>query len=298
MTLVEALIVLLVGSLAMLGFYGLVETSNKLTKQQTEVVDLQQSARIGVAEFARIIRQSRVGGLYFGNAVLPIANNSPGGTSVPDISGASHFIRKGTDVIEVRGVLLGDKNVLDEGDVTCSGSCSTTTQITVTIPATTTLGFVNFPTGGTPSLSTRTKPFYFVVQDGENQQMVINGSTYLVPIYVVGLVDTTGTWYTTTASAFTFNMNPQNAGAQKLNATATLPATLAKSTGGGPIDVIRFFADEGPIDATGSNADTPPSLPDATPDPASRKYHGQTPGRDRRGFQNRYRRRRHRRTNT
>src|SRR5258706_13748971 len=128
MTLVEALIVLLVGSLAMLGFYGLVDASNKLTKQQTEVVDLQQSARIGVAELSRIIRQSRVGGLYFGNAVLPIANNSPGGTSLPDLSGASHFIRKGTDIIEGREVLLGDKNVLDEGDGTCSGSCARTTQ--------------------------------------------------------------------------------------------------------------------------------------------------------------------------
>src|SRR5207237_7370989 len=129
------LIVLVLGSFAMLGFYGLVETSNKLTKQQTEVVDLQQSARIGVAELSRIIRQSRVGGLYFGNAVLPIANNSPGGTSLPDISGASHYIRKGTDVIEVRGVISADKYVLDEGSVTCSGSCDTTTQMTITIPA-------------------------------------------------------------------------------------------------------------------------------------------------------------------
>src|ERR1700693_6648971 len=120
-TLIEVLIVMVV-AIAMVALYELVDTSNKITKQQTAVADVQQSARIGVSELSRIIRQSRVGGLYFGNAVLPIANNSPGGTSLPDNSATSipHFIRKGTDVIEVRGVLLGDKYILDEGDVTCA----------------------------------------------------------------------------------------------------------------------------------------------------------------------------------
>src|SRR5437867_453282 len=71
-------------------------------------------------------------------------------------------------------------------------------------------------------------------------------------------------------------MNPQDAGAQKLNATATLPAAVAKSTGGGPVDVIRFFVDEGGSDATGSGVDTHPSLAEATLDPASGKYDIQT----------------------
>src|SRR6266545_2323753 len=78
-TLIEALVATLVGVIALLGLYQLVDASNKLTKQQTEVADVQQSARIGVSELSRIIRQSRVGGLYFGNAALPIANNFIGG---------------------------------------------------------------------------------------------------------------------------------------------------------------------------------------------------------------------------
>ena len=81
-TLIEALVALLVGTIALVALYGLVDTTNRITKQQTEVADVQQSARIGIAELSRIIRQSRVGGLYFGNAVLPIANNSPGGASL------------------------------------------------------------------------------------------------------------------------------------------------------------------------------------------------------------------------
>lgn len=285
MTLIEVLLVLLVGTIAMLALYGLVDASNKLTKQETEVADVQQSARIGVSELSRIIRQSRVGGLYFGNAVLPIANNSPGGTSLSDLSGASHFIRKGTDVIEVRGILFGDKYVLDEGGVTCSGSCTTTTQITVRIPGTAALGFVNFPAGGTPSLSTKTKPFYFVVQVGENEQVTVNGSNYVVPTYVAGLVDaaapctlTTSTWCTLTTTALSFTMNPQDVGAKKLDAPVTplIPPTLAKSVGGGPIDIVRFFVDEGAVDATGSTADTHPSLAQASFDPASGNYDIQT----------------------
>src|ERR1700693_5607591 len=120
-TLIEALLVLVVVATVMISLYGLVDTSNRLTKEQTEVSDVQQSARIGIYELSRIIRQSSVGGLYFANAVLPIENNSAGGSSLADISGASHFIRKGTDVIAVRGILLGERYALSPGDVVCGG---------------------------------------------------------------------------------------------------------------------------------------------------------------------------------
>src|SRR6266536_1977695 len=108
-TVIEALVALLVGSIALLGLYQLVDTSNKLTKQQSDIADAQQSVRIGLSQLSRLIRQSRIGGLYYGNAVLPIANNIGPGTFMTDLSGAPHYIRKGTDVIEVRGVLFGDK---------------------------------------------------------------------------------------------------------------------------------------------------------------------------------------------
>jgi prepilin-type N-terminal cleavage/methylation domain len=284
-TLIEALVVLLVGTIAMLALYGLVDASNKLTKQETEVADVQQSARIGISELSRIIRQSRVGGLYFGNAVLPIANNgvllpnadlvSYGGLPMTDLSGTPHSIRPGTDVIEVRGVILGDKYILDEGDT--PGSCCDT-PITVTIPAAASLGFVNFDVTHPPSLAAKTKPFYFVVQDGENQQVTIGGLTYLVPIYVVGLVNATGTpctlatstWCTLTATTLTFTMHPEDGGARKLNATTTLPKLLGKSVGGGAVDVVRFFVDD--------RGDTHPSLAEAiwNPDPSTPGWDIQT----------------------
>ena len=277
-TLIEALVALFVGTIALLGLYGLVDASNRLTKEQTEVADVQQSARNGLAELSRVIRQSRVGGLYFGNAVLPIANNgvlltnadvvSYSGLPMTDLSGTAHSIRQGTDVIEVRGVISGDKYILDDGDVTCNPSCdSPGAQITVTIPATASLGRVNFPVNGTPSLAGKTRPFYFSVLEGENQQVTVNGLTYLVPIYVAGLVDTTGTWYTKTASTFTFTMT-QNDGARKLHATSTLPPTLAKSISGGAIDIVRFFVDD--------RGDAHPSLAEAGWDPQTGRWDVQT----------------------
>jgi type II secretory pathway pseudopilin PulG len=277
-TLIEALVALFVGTIALLGLYGLVDASNKLTKEQTEVADVQQSARNGLAELSRIVRQSRVGGLYFGNAVLPIANNgvlltnadvvSYGGLPMTDLAGVAHSIRPGTDVIEVRGVIFGDKYTLDNGDVTCNPSCgSPGAQITVTIPATASLGHVNFPLNGAPSLASKTRPFYFSVLDGENQQVTVSGLTYLVPIYAAGLVDTTGSWFTQTASTFTFTMT-QDDGARKLDATTTLPPSLTKSLSGGAVDIVRFFADD-----TGN---THPSLAEAAWDPQTGQWDIQT----------------------
>src|SRR5512134_3823564 len=99
LTLIEMLITLAVLTVVMVGLYGLLDSSNKLAKQETNVAEAQQSVRIGVSEVTRVVRQGRVGGLFIANAILPVANNSPGGVSLTDISGGSHYIRRGTDVI-------------------------------------------------------------------------------------------------------------------------------------------------------------------------------------------------------
>jgi Tfp pilus assembly protein PilW len=275
-TLIEALVAFFIGTIALLGLYGLVDASNKLTKQETDVADAQDSVRVGLSALTRVIRQARVGALYFGSAILPTVNNSPGGQSLTDLAGSSHFIRKGTDVITVRGVILGDHYSFSPTDVTCAGPCDGSTAMTVTIEATTPVGIVNFPSGGVPFLANNTVPFFFVVQDGTNQVVTVGGSSYLVPLYFVGRVDTTGTWYTKTANTFTFTMKPQDADARKLDAPATGTPVLSIPVAGGAVDEIAFFVDEGQSDATGSRADTHPSLAQAILDPASGAYNVQT----------------------
>jgi hypothetical protein len=67
-------------------------------------------------------------------------------------------------------------------------------------------------------------------------------------------------------------MNPQDAGAQKLNAGSGGAPTLQKPYAGGPVDDILFFVDEGPADASSSTADTHPALAQALYDPSSGEY--------------------------
>ena len=272
LTLVEALVAITVLLSISLGMYALLDSSNRLAKQETNVAEAQQSARVGIFEVSRLIREARVGQLFYGNAILPTANNSPGGASLLDLAGGTHYIRKGTDVIGVRGILLGDRYAMTSGDVTCSGNCGASSLMSVTIRSTAHNGVVNYPSGTSPSLAARTRPFYFVVADGSTQSVTIAGKPYLVPLYYVGLVDTAGTWYTQTADTFTFTMNPQDAGAKKFDAPTGGAPALEQPYAGGMVDEILFFVDEGPTDASSSTADTHPTLAQAVFDPSSGNY--------------------------
>jgi prepilin-type N-terminal cleavage/methylation domain-containing protein len=271
-TLIEMIVTTVVLTVVMLGLYVLLDSSNKIAKQETNVAEAQQSVRIGIYELSRVIRQGRVGGLFIANAILPIGNNVAGGTALRDLGGIDHFIRQGTDVIGVRGILSGDKYGLTTGDVTCAGSCATTTAMTITIRATSTSGVTNYAPGETPSLAAKTRPFYFVVADGSTETVTTGTGTFLVPVYYVGLVDTAGAWYTQTgtpATTFTFTMDPQNSGARKLYAAAPTAATLDKPYSGGVVEEVRFFVDEGPTNRTSSTVDAHPALAEAILDPST-----------------------------
>lgn len=281
-TLIEAVVAVAVLITVVVGLYTLLDQGNKLAKQETNVAEAQQSSRIGVYEISRVIRQARVGGLYFANAILPMApdgstgNNSAGGVFLTDTDGKKHYIRKGTDVIAVRGILSGDKYIFASGDATCASGCATTTSVAVTIHATSVGGVSNFAPGSAPSLINKTRPFYFVVATASTDIVSVSGSDYLISQYMVGLVaaDTSGAWYTQTADTFSFTMNPQDTGAKKLNASAAVPASLDKPFLGGAVDEMLFFVDEGPTDVSSLNTDTHPSLAEATlvPDPGLLQY--------------------------
>jgi hypothetical protein len=216
-----------------------------------------------------------VGQIYYGSAVLPIYDNAPSGKTIKDLAGQGHIVRKGTDVVEARGVILGDKFSITSGDLTCAGSCDGTSQMTVIIRSTSSNGSLNYPAGQKPSLAARTRPFYLVVGDSSSQTVTVSGKSYLVPLYFVGLVnaDASGSWYTYSSgggsATFTFSMNPSNAGARVLNATAASAPSLSKPFLCGAVDDIVFFVDEGTAAVSG---DTHPSLAMATYDPSTGNY--------------------------
>jgi type II secretory pathway pseudopilin PulG len=268
-TLVEAIVATAIVVSTIVGIYGLLDSSGRLAKQESLVAEAQQSVRAGLQELVRIVRQARAGQLYYASAILPVANNAAAGQSLTDTAGNRHFIRAGTDVLRVRGVIFGDEYALTAGDVVCAGSCDGSSLMTVTLRATANSGVVNFESGSLPALAARTRPFYFAVADSASQTVSIGSYLYLVPLYYVGRVETTGAWYTRTATTFTFTMNPQDSGARTLNATASGSPALQKPFLCGPVDDVMFFVDEGPSDATGSRTDTHPVLSAALLDPGS-----------------------------
>jgi type II secretory pathway pseudopilin PulG len=274
-SLIEAVVTLGVMAPIVLGLYSLLDSSNRLTKQESNVAQAQQASRGGIYEVARMIRQARVGQLYYGNAILPIYDNAPAGRTVKDLSGAGHIIRTGTDVVEARGVILGEKYSITTGDVTCAGSCDGTSQLTIIIRSTSLNGVVNYPASAKPALSAKTRPFYLVVGDSSSQKVTVSGKTYVVPLYYVGLVnaDASGSWYTYvtdgTAATFTFAMNPSDTGAKVLNAAGIGSPSIQNPFLCGAVDDILFFVDEGTSSASG---DTHPTLAMATYDPSSGNY--------------------------
>lgn len=274
-TLIEAVVTLVVMAPVMIGLYSLLDSSTRLSKQESNVAQAQQSSRGGIYEVARCLRQARTGQIYYGNAVLPIYDNAPAGKTVKDIAGQQHIVRAGTDVVEARGIILGDKFAITTGDVSCSGSCDGTSQMTFTIRSTASNGIVNYPSTLKPTIATKTRPFYLVVGDSSPQAVTVSGKTYLVPLYYVGLVNanTSGSWYTYATSAgsatFTFSMNPSDAGARVLNATAGGAPAVQNPFQCGALDDIVFFVDEGTAAVSG---DTHPTLAMATYDPSSGNY--------------------------
>jgi prepilin-type N-terminal cleavage/methylation domain-containing protein len=271
-SLVEMIVVVAVLVSMAVGVYGLLDSAGRIAKQESLVADAQQSVRAGIQELVRVVRQARAGQLYYGNAILPFANDIEGGQSLQDLSDAPHFIRRGTDVLRVRGVLFGDEYALTAGDVVCSGPCDGTSVMTVTIRATANSGVVNYPAGSAPSLASKTRPFYFVVADSNSQTVTVGSNIYLVPLYYVGRVEVSAGWYTQTPTTFSFAMNPQDDGARALNASAGGTPALQKPFLCGAVDDALVFVDEGGENATGHSGDTHPVLSVALYDPATTRF--------------------------
>jgi Tfp pilus assembly protein PilV len=108
-TVIEAVVTMAVMAPMLLGLYSLLESSNRITKQESNVAQA-RGLRGGITR-SPMIRRARVGPLYYGNAVLPIYDNAPArARRSRDTSGADHRIRRGTDVVEARGIILGESS--------------------------------------------------------------------------------------------------------------------------------------------------------------------------------------------
>jgi prepilin-type N-terminal cleavage/methylation domain-containing protein len=105
-TLIEVMVSLIVTVIVLLGVLTLFDFSNKLSRVQTNISDMQQSLRVAQTDAARLIRMAGRGGLPLGTLpdgwAVAVRDNVASGSHIGD--GTTPEIVPGSDVLTVRGV--------------------------------------------------------------------------------------------------------------------------------------------------------------------------------------------------
>src|SRR5215218_5519318 len=104
-TLIEVSVSLIVTIIVLLGVLALFDFSNRLTRVQTNISDMQQSLRVAQNDAVRLIRMAGRGGLPLGNlptgTAVVIANNVADNTYIGVIAATPEVV-PGSDVLTVR----------------------------------------------------------------------------------------------------------------------------------------------------------------------------------------------------
>jgi prepilin-type N-terminal cleavage/methylation domain-containing protein len=152
-TLVEMIVVTFLLLVAMLGLLAVFDASARINKSETDVADAQGAVRYGIYQMTRVIRMAGSGGLYVTQAVLNARdpgmtgitlgggansyNNVPAGSTVTNTNGTAVEVREGTDMIEIRGVILSPLLGFDQqGTTGCSAGCATSADAISVLPIT------------------------------------------------------------------------------------------------------------------------------------------------------------------
>ena len=138
-TLIEMIVVTLLLAIAMLGLLAVFDASARINKNENDVADAQGAVRYGVYQMTRVIRMAGSGGLFVSQAVLnkndqglpgiapsTTTYNNVNGVTFTDDAGNQVRARNGTDMIEIRGVILSPLVAFDlqGGCNGCTGSQS------------------------------------------------------------------------------------------------------------------------------------------------------------------------------
>jgi len=267
-TLVEMIVVVLLLSIAMLGLLAVFDASTRINKNEQEVADAQGNVRYGIYQMTRVIRMAGAGGLYVTQAVLVGPDPDLPGISTPDgdydnifggevtnLAGTRVPIRPGTDVIEVRGVILSPLLGFDLS----SGCGGCTGNVALTARPITALQHVNDDAANRPQFSSidaytggasGQNPMYVLVAGNDDlhggcSDPTGGASRYAQSTYNVGVL----TSPTTLAGAGTFgNVNFGDAAAREFMSEdpgegAPEPSVIENVRRAGVLDDIVFFID-------------------------------------------------------
>jgi prepilin-type N-terminal cleavage/methylation domain-containing protein len=131
-TLIEMIVVSMLLAIAMLGLLAVFDASARINKNETDVADAQGAVRYGIYQMTRVIRMAGAGGLYVTQAVLTgiapagASYDNVAGVTVTDTGGTVWTVRPGTDMVEIRGVIMSPLIGFDQqtGCNGCTGSQS------------------------------------------------------------------------------------------------------------------------------------------------------------------------------
>jgi type II secretory pathway pseudopilin PulG len=117
-TLVEVAVSLLITIIILLGVLALFDFSNKLSRVQTNISDMQQSLRVAQTDAVRMIRMAGRGGLPVGTLpngwAVAVNDNVADGTHIGDAT--TPQIVPGSDVLTVRGVFTSPIYQIDNNN--------------------------------------------------------------------------------------------------------------------------------------------------------------------------------------
>jgi type II secretory pathway pseudopilin PulG len=208
-TLIEVSVSLIVTIIVLLGVLALFDFSNKLTRVQTNISDMQQSLRVAQNDAVRLIRMAGRGGLPLGNlptgAAVAVANNVPDNTHVGD--GTTPEVVPGSDVLTIRGVFSAPSYQIDTANVaafTLTSSAGVPTNGTITIASKTTTGIPQDltaikeaanPTNGRPEalllVSSQSSDVWAVVELDPTNSNITNPNLIVVAFKITGGTHTT-----------------------------------------------------------------------------------------------------------
>ncbi len=119
-TLIEVTVSLTVTIIVLLGVLALFDFSNKLSRVQTNISDMQQSLRVAQNDAVRLIRMAGIGDLPQGNlpdgTAVAVQNNVADGTHVGPADSPEVF--PNSDVLTVRGIFSSPIYQIDKDDAT------------------------------------------------------------------------------------------------------------------------------------------------------------------------------------
>ena len=286
-TLIEVLISLAVTIVIVIAMATLFDRSTRMTKVENSVTDAQQNVRYGMYQLVREVRMAGAGGLpanpdstaaltssrqfpvsldlgstsYGGGTTFFVNNVGAGGTDV--VIGGTHYVRRGTDMIHVRGILdnpiydLGGGNWAPAGGGTVTGGTLTIVNCSkyldpLSPPALAACGgyaandmsfFLNLPATWIDKI--------FVMKD----------SSGLVGAGLVTAAPSPTTGGGLTSAQLTLDMTSSYV--QSLNPGGAFPAALTNPIRGGFLDDRVFFIDNG----TSATATCGPATANLVPGP-------------------------------